>query len=175
MTVTAEWYKGLPDQITAEEYAQLPEDFCRSIEVIDGHVIKCESPSRMHNRVGFNLAAALKAGRKPEPCLMVETDIDVRFSDVPLNFRRPDVTVYRRIPDDARLYSGDTLIVVEIVSLRAPSRPTRSRRRPPTPTPAFRSTSSSFSTRLRTPSRRSRSTGSARPAPTSSSSCTPDG
>jgi hypothetical protein len=35
---------------------------------------------------------------------MVETDVDVRITDAPLNFRRPDITVYRCIPDDARLY-----------------------------------------------------------------------
>ena len=47
---------------------------------------------------------------------MVETDIDVRIADVPLNFRRPDITVYRCIPDEARLYSPDVVLVVEIVS-----------------------------------------------------------
>ena len=84
--------------------------------MIDGHIVKCESPSRVHNRVAFNLAAAFKAGRKPSPCLMVETDIDVRFTDVPLNFRRPDVVVYQCIADDVRLYNVDTVLVVEVVS-----------------------------------------------------------
>jgi Uma2 family endonuclease len=116
MSVPADWYRWIPEQITAEEYAELPEEFCRSIEVIDGHIVKCESPSRVHNRVGFNLAGAFKAGRKPSPCLMVETDIDVRITDVPLNFRRPDITVYRCIADDVRLYSSETIMVVEIVS-----------------------------------------------------------
>ncbi|MFD0683407.1 Uma2 family endonuclease [Actinomadura fibrosa] len=116
MPVPVEWYKWVPDQITAEDYERLPEDFCRSIEVIDGHMVKCESPSRVHNRVAYNLTTAFKAGRKPEPCLMVEGDIDVRFSDVPLSFRRPDVVVYRCIPDHERLYSKDTLLVVEIIS-----------------------------------------------------------
>ena len=116
MSVPADWYRWIPEQITAEEYAALPEDFSRSIEVIDGHIVKCESPSRVHNRVAFNMAAAFKAGRKPDPCLMVETDIDVRITDVPLNSRRPDITVYRCIPDDARLYSSETVLVVEIVS-----------------------------------------------------------
>jgi Uma2 family endonuclease len=116
MSSPADWYRWLPEQITAEEYAALPEDFSRSIEVIDGHIVKCESASRVHNRVAFNLTAALKAGRKPSPCLMVETDIDVRITGVPLNFRRPDISVYRCIPDGARLYSTDTVLVVEIVS-----------------------------------------------------------
>lgn len=112
----AEWYRWIPEQITAEEYEALPEDFCATIEVIDGHIVKCESPSRAHNRVGRRLATTLEQHRKPEPCLMVETDVDVRLSDIPLSLRRPDVVVYRCIPDNTRLYSADTLLVVEIVS-----------------------------------------------------------
>lgn len=111
-----EWYRGIPDQITAQEYEALPEDFCRTIEVIDGHIVKCESPSRLHNRVARRLAAALETGRTPEPYPMVDTDVDIRISDVPLNFRRPDVTVYRCLPDDRRLYAHDAVLVVEVVS-----------------------------------------------------------
>jgi Uma2 family endonuclease len=117
MSSLADWYRWLPEQITADEYAALPEDFSRTIEAIDGHIVKCESASRVHNRVAINLAVALKAS--PKPYVMVDTDIDVRITDVPLNFRRPDISVYRCIPDDARLYSTDTLLVVEIVSLES--------------------------------------------------------
>jgi Uma2 family endonuclease len=116
MGVPDDWYRWIPEQITAQEYEALPEDFCRTIEVIDGHIVKCESPSRLHNRVARRLAAVLEQGRKPQPCLMVETDVDVRFSDVPLNFRRPDISVYRCLPDDRRLYAKETVLVVEIVS-----------------------------------------------------------
>lgn len=116
MAIHYGWLAEFPDQITAEDYAAMPADFAKTIEVIDGHIVKCESPSRLHNRVAFNMAAVLKDGRKPVPCMMVETDIDVRMSDVPLNFRRPDVTVYRCIPDDERLYSTDVLLVVEVIS-----------------------------------------------------------
>jgi Uma2 family endonuclease len=54
--------------------------------------------------------------RKPEPCLMIDTDIDVRITDVPLNVRQPDVTVSRCIPDDQRPYSTGVALVVEVVS-----------------------------------------------------------
>lgn len=111
-----DWYRWIPEQITERDYELLPEDFCRTIEVVDGHIVKCESPSRLHNRVARRMAARMEAGRKPEPCLMVETDVDVRINDVPLSLRRPDVTVYRCLDDDKRLYSGDALLVVEIVS-----------------------------------------------------------
>jgi Uma2 family endonuclease len=112
----SDWYRWIPDQITARDYELLPPEFCRTIEVIDGHIVKCESPSRLHNRVARRMAAHMEAARKPEPCLMVETDVDVRLSDVPLSLRRPDVVVYRCLDDDARLYADDTVLVVEIVS-----------------------------------------------------------
>ncbi|MEV0029270.1 Uma2 family endonuclease [Nocardia sp. NPDC050793] len=112
----SDWYRWIPEQITARDYEQLPEDFCRTIEVIDGHIVKCESPSRLHNRVARRMAARMEAARKPEPCLMVETDVDVRISNVPLSLRRPDVVVYRCLDDDAKLYADDTVLVVEIVS-----------------------------------------------------------
>ncbi|MBF6473896.1 MULTISPECIES: Uma2 family endonuclease [Nocardia] len=112
----SDWYRWIPDQITARDYELLPSDFCRTIEVVDGHIVKCESPSRLHNRVARRMAAHMEAARKPEPCLMVETDVDVRLSDVPLSLRRPDVVVYRCLDDDARLYADDTVLVVEIVS-----------------------------------------------------------
>ncbi|MGK8521473.1 Uma2 family endonuclease [Nocardia asteroides] len=112
----SDWYRWIPDQITARDYELLPADFCRTIEVVDGHIVKCESPSRLHNRVARRMAVQLEAARKPEPCLMVETDVDVRLSDVPLSLRRPDVVVYRCLDDDARLYADDALLVVEIVS-----------------------------------------------------------
>ncbi|WP_433600583.1 Uma2 family endonuclease [Nocardia sp. CA-135953] len=112
----SDWYRWIPEQITARDYELLPEDFGRTIEVIDGHIVKCESPSRLHNRVARRMAARMEAGRKPEPCLMVETDVDVRISDVPLSLRRPDIVVYRCLDDDAKLYAGDAVLVVEIVS-----------------------------------------------------------
>jgi Uma2 family endonuclease len=95
MAISYAWFDAFPDQITAEDYAEMPAELSRSIEVIDGHIVKCESPSRVHNRVAFNMAAVLKEGRKPTPCLMVEADVDVRIIDVPLN---------------------DVVLVVEIVS-----------------------------------------------------------
>jgi Uma2 family endonuclease len=116
MVISYGWFGEFPDQITAEDYAKMPEEFARTIEAIDGHIVKCECPSRVHNRVAFTMAAVLKEGRKPSPCMMVDTDIDVRITDVPLNFRRPDVTVYRCIADDERLYNRDVLLVVEVVS-----------------------------------------------------------
>lgn len=116
MATLYSWIDDFPAQITAEEYEALPEEFCQTIEVIDGHIVKCESPSRLHNRVARKMAVRFEENRKPEPRLMVDTDIDVRITDVPLNVRQPDVTVSRCLPDDQRLYSTDVVLVVEVVS-----------------------------------------------------------
>lgn len=74
MATPYSWIDEFPAQITAEEYEALPEEFCRTIEVIDGHILKCESPSRLHNRVARKMAVTFEENRKPEPCLMVDTE-----------------------------------------------------------------------------------------------------
>ena len=56
MATPYSWIDDFPAQITAEEYEALPEEFCQTIEVIDGHIVKCESPSRLHNRVARKMA-----------------------------------------------------------------------------------------------------------------------
>jgi len=81
------------DQVTAEQYATWTEDQCAGIEIVDGMVLVSPSASKRHNRLARILANALDAAAGPE--WNADTDFDVRLQDVPLNNRRPDVTVYR--------------------------------------------------------------------------------
>ncbi|MFE7796314.1 Uma2 family endonuclease [Nocardia sp. NPDC057440] len=108
----------LPHEMTEEQYRQLPEAMAREIEVVHGHVIVCESPVPEHNRVARRLAGAMEQLPSTEPCIRVETGIDVVLWRVPkFTFRRPDVTVYRCLPErGAKPESGDALIVVEVSS-----------------------------------------------------------
>jgi hypothetical protein len=70
-----EWYDELPEFITQEQYHALNEEISRTIEVVFGHVIKCESPTPRHNRIARRLANALEPARPPaDPCLTVDTD-----------------------------------------------------------------------------------------------------
>jgi Uma2 family endonuclease len=83
-----EWYDELPEFITEEQYRALNEEISRSIEVVFGHVIKCESPTPRHNRIARRLANALESARPPaDPCLTVDTDVDVVLWRVPLRVR----------------------------------------------------------------------------------------
>jgi Uma2 family endonuclease len=104
--------------MTEEQYRRLPEESARAIEVVHGHVIVCESPVPEHNRVARRLAGALEAAPSTEPCIRVETDVDVVLWRIPkFTFRRPDVVVYRCLDErGAKPEAADALIVVEVSS-----------------------------------------------------------
>jgi len=110
----------LPELISGEQYRALNEETSRTIEVVFGHVIKCESPTPRHNRIAHRLANALEAARPPAgPCLTVDTDVDVVLWRVPrFTFRRPDVIVYKCIDGPAKKPTAqEAVLVVEVSSL----------------------------------------------------------
>jgi Uma2 family endonuclease len=122
MTSQPAWMAD-PDSLTLTEaqYDALPDGVRKMIEVIDGHVILCQSGTPEHSDVSRRLANRLEAARPAQPCTRVSTDIDVYFvkrrrSDGKLSFRRPDVSIYRCIERGAKLTTQDTLMVVEVVS-----------------------------------------------------------
>ncbi|MEV4638866.1 Uma2 family endonuclease [Actinoplanes sp. NPDC049548] len=78
-------------QTTAEQYAAWTEAECARIEIVDGTVVVRPSASKRHNRLARLLANALDVAAGPD--WNADTDFDVRLQDVPLNNRRPDVTL----------------------------------------------------------------------------------
>jgi hypothetical protein len=72
------WFDELPESMTEAEYRSLSEEISRTIEIVHGHVIKCESPTPRPNRIARRLSLALESARAPGgPGLTVETDVDV--------------------------------------------------------------------------------------------------
>ncbi len=64
------WFDDFPQYLTEADYSGLPEEVSRTIEIVHGHLIKCESPTPRHNRIARRLANALEASRSPAgPCL----------------------------------------------------------------------------------------------------------
>jgi Uma2 family endonuclease len=113
------WFADFPEYLTEADYRGLSEEISRTIEVVHGHIIKCESPTPRHNRIARRLANALEASRSPAgPCLTVETDVDVVLWRIPrFTFRRLDVAVYRCIDDPTRKPAAqDTVLVIEVTS-----------------------------------------------------------
>ena len=111
--------------ITEADYEALPSEICRSIEVVDGRVIFCESPTPSHQRVSRNLTMALLTARPPSPCIDVLQDTDMRFRHrnphvtrvgKQFTLRRPDVVVLRCLAPSAQLWSDDVVVAIEITS-----------------------------------------------------------
>jgi Uma2 family endonuclease len=106
--------------MTEAQYRALADEAAKGIEVVYGHVIVCESPGPVHQNVSRNLANALvyAKNRPGLPCTRVAQDVDVTLWRVPqFTFRRPDVVVYRCLPDEgAKPDARDTLLAVEITS-----------------------------------------------------------
>lgn len=111
--------------LTEEQYDALPEDVCRTIEVVYGHVVFLQAPTREHSRIGRRLAAAVERVRPDSPCMEVDTAIDVRYSvknayvtssGKSFTFRRPDVVVYDCLPRGTKVQSHHVKLMVEIAN-----------------------------------------------------------
>lgn len=115
MTVEMVAPAWMPQQVTVEQYAAWSEEQCAGIEIVDGMVVVSPSASKRPNRLARLLANALDAAAGPG--WNADTDFDVRLQDVPLNNRRPDVTVYRADTIDVNPTRPEhVLLVVEVVS-----------------------------------------------------------
>ena len=108
-----------PEPITAEIWRNLPEDFCRQVEVVNGQAIRCDSPGRAHQTANMLEASADDyASLHPDSCLDVNSDFDVTLWEIPATtIRRPDVALFACAPEDLRPLPASYLkIIVEVVS-----------------------------------------------------------
>lgn len=103
------------EPVSAEQYEAWTEEQCAGIEIVDGMVVVSPSASNRHSRLARVIANALDAAGGAR--WNADTDFDVRLQDVPLNNRRPDVTVYRADTIDLLPTRPEhVLLVVEVVS-----------------------------------------------------------
>jgi Uma2 family endonuclease len=113
-----------PEPITVDVWRKLPEGYCRLVEVVNGQAVRCEAPSRPHQKAARRLADMIESaadehmGRHQGSCLDVDTDFDLTLWELPTaTIRRPDVAMYDCAPDDLRpLPASYVRIVVEVVS-----------------------------------------------------------
>ncbi len=86
--------------VSMDTYLEMPEEFSRTIEVVDGMIVHCESPSENHQGIQQALVNALgeaarKLDRRFGTCHRVRGDLDVLLTEAPFHFKRPDVMLYR--------------------------------------------------------------------------------
>jgi Uma2 family endonuclease len=97
---------------------------CKSIEVVDGSVVFCASPSPEHQRVLRNLTSALYEARPSGgPCIDVLPEIDMYYVERNTHvgakgrrftMRRPDISVLYCLDRGAKLTSTNVFTAVEI-------------------------------------------------------------
>jgi Uma2 family endonuclease len=103
------------EPVSAKQYEAWTDEQCAGIEIVDGMVVASPSASKRHNRLARVIANALDAAGGTQ--WNADSDFDVRLQDVPLNNRRPDVTVYRADTIDfVPTRPEHVLLVVEVVS-----------------------------------------------------------
>jgi Uma2 family endonuclease len=113
-----------PEPITVEIWRDLPEEFCRQVEIVNGQAVRCEAPRRTHQTAARRLAAILEAAAAdyvalhPGSCLDVSNDFDVILWEVPAaTIRRPDLALHNCAPDDMRpLPASYIRVIIEVVS-----------------------------------------------------------
>ncbi|MQY18711.1 Uma2 family endonuclease [Nocardia macrotermitis] len=113
-----------PEPVTVEIWRQLPEDFCRSVEVVNGNVVRCEEPSRAHQKAARRITNMIEEAARdymranPDDCLDADGDFDVVLWDVPrMTIRSPDAALFDCAPNGVRpLPARHVKLVVEVVS-----------------------------------------------------------
>ncbi|MFI9509286.1 Uma2 family endonuclease [Nocardia sp. NPDC052566] len=113
-----------PEPITVAIWKELPEDFCRLVEVVNGEAVRAESPRRPHQKAARRLADMVESAaeshmsRDRNTCLDVDTDFDVVLWELPTaTIRRPDAALYDCAPEDLRpLPAAMVKLAIEVVS-----------------------------------------------------------
>ncbi|MEV5835068.1 Uma2 family endonuclease [Nocardia sp. NPDC052112] len=119
------WLRQPIPVVDVDMYLGMPEDIARTVEIRDGLIVHCESPSPNHVAISDNIKGALReaVSKHPSeaPCLRASGELDMLVSEVPFHYKRPDAIVYRRIDEPrgkwkTKPMASDTLLVVEVVS-----------------------------------------------------------
>jgi Uma2 family endonuclease len=113
-----------PEPITEEIWRNLPEEFCRQVEVVNGQAVRCDSLSRAHQTAVRRLANLLESSADEYrslhagSCLDVSSDFDVTLWELPTTtIRRPDVALFTCAPEDLRPLPASYLkVIIEVVS-----------------------------------------------------------
>ncbi|MFF2556144.1 Uma2 family endonuclease [Nocardia sp. NPDC058058] len=127
MTGVLEWARAenlQPEPITLDVWKQLPRDFCRIVEVVNGDVVRADPAPHPHRNAARRIAAMLEVaaishmGQYSDGPLYVGTDKDVLLWELPrVTLRRPDVALFTCAPTVSGVLPAPRVkLAIEVVS-----------------------------------------------------------
>ncbi|WP_067688133.1 Uma2 family endonuclease [Nocardia jejuensis] len=127
MTGVLEWARAenlQPAPITLDIWKELPSEFCRLVEVVNGDVVRLEASPNPQRNAARRIGAMIENGaethmsRYNDGWLYVGVDQDVVLWEHPrLTVRRPDIALFACAPDDVGpLSAARVKIAIEVVS-----------------------------------------------------------
>ncbi|WP_306360718.1 Uma2 family endonuclease [Nocardia sp. CC227C] len=127
MTRVLDWARPenlQPEPITLDIWKQLPHEFRRLVEVVNGDAVRADKPTLAQRNAARRLSSMLETGaekhmnRYNDGWLFVATDLDVLLWDLPrVTVRRPDVALFCGEPSDfGPMPAARIKIAVEVVS-----------------------------------------------------------
>jgi len=113
-----------PEPVTVDVWRNLPEEFCRQVELVNGQVVRSERPSRAHQAAASRIIAMLDAAaethmqKNPGTCLDTSGDFDVLLWEIPAaTIRSPDAALFDCAPNDSKPLPAHLIkVIVEVVS-----------------------------------------------------------
>lgn len=127
MSAVFDWAKEenlQPAPITVAIWKELPEAFCRLVEIVNGEAVRAESSTHAHQKAARRIAELIETAAEAhvdqyhDGCLDVNTDVDVVLWEFPeATILRPDVALFDCAPADLRPLPASMIkLVVEVVS-----------------------------------------------------------
>lgn len=114
-----------PEPVTLQVWRNLPEDFCRQVEVVSGQAVRAERPDRAHQAAARQIAGMLDAAAEASMAANPGTCLDAggRFSvlvweDPAPAIRSPDAALFACAPDDVRTLTPEQEVSVIDVPVR---------------------------------------------------------
>jgi Uma2 family endonuclease len=113
-----------PEPITVEVWRNLPDAFRRQVELVNGQVVRCDTPTQAHQTAAARIVAMLDAAaeahmrKNPGTCMDTNGDFDVLLWEVPeTTIRSPDGALFDCAPNDTRPLPAHLIkVIVEVVS-----------------------------------------------------------